>query len=49
MRRPDEEDPQPKNIPGCGVKCPMKQFYTVFDALIPTKFKTECKMPEQEI
>ncbi|KAJ6647741.1 Lysosomal acid phosphatase [Pseudolycoriella hygida] len=40
----EEEYPQPLNIPECGVKCTIRQFYDLYHDIIPGDFDTECRI-----
>lgn len=42
LRKPNDENPEPRTIPGCGTKCPLEKFYSTFEHLIPGDFKEEC-------
>lgn len=47
FRKPDEMDseyPSPLDLPGCGKKWTLNQFYNVFDKLIPGDYQTECSL-----
>lgn len=41
-RKEDEENLQPLNIPGCGEKCTLEQFYDLYEDIIPDDFEKEC-------
>lgn len=44
-RKAQEEYPVPMNIPGCGTRCPLNQFYNLYKAIMPDDdFDTECKL-----
>lgn len=45
-RRFNEEYPEPKNIPGCGQKCDLKQFHDLYKHIIPADFDTECQLTQ---
>lgn len=46
-REAQEEYPTPMNIPGCGIRCPLDQFYNVYKSIMPEHdFDTECKLNE---
>lgn len=45
-RKLEEEHPIPINIPGCGEKCPLNQFYELFQEIIPDDFDTECSLTQ---
>lgn len=45
---PNEENPKPKEIPGCGKSCPLGEFYDIFKQLIPGKFEDECQLQSNE-
>lgn len=45
-RKSEEEDPRPIDIPGCGEKCPLDQFYELFQEIIPGDFDTECSLSQ---
>lgn len=42
MRKPDEEYPEPKEIPKCGKSCPLEQFFSIYADLLPGQFDVEC-------
>lgn len=43
-RRYDEEELVPLNIPHCGEKCALDQFYAIYDDIIPGDFDIECRL-----
>lgn len=43
-RKAEGEYPAPMNIPGCGEKCPLKQFYELYRDIIPGDFESECSL-----
>lgn len=45
-RKSGENHPSPMNIPGCGEKCSIKQFYELYKEIIPGDFESECRLPE---
>lgn len=45
-RRFEEEELLPLDIPRCGEKCSIKQFYEKFNELIPGDFNTECQLSQ---
>lgn len=45
-RKAQEEHPMPMNIPGCGTRCPLEQFYAIYSKIMPNDFDTECKLNE---
>lgn len=43
----DDEPSEPLFIPNCGKKCPLSQFYEIYQDIIPTEdFDTECRLTE---
>lgn len=44
------QNPQALDIPGCGSKCPLTNFYKLYEDVLPTKsFDDECMLHEGEI
>lgn len=43
-RKSKEEYPAPMNIPKCGEKCPLNQFYAIYSKIIPGEFESECRL-----
>lgn len=43
-RKPDEEYPAPMEVPGCGEKWTLDQFYSLHGDLIPGDFDLECQL-----
>ncbi|XP_055301172.1 prostatic acid phosphatase-like [Sitodiplosis mosellana] len=45
-RNTSDENPLPLEIPNCGTKCTLKQFKSIYSAIIPTEtFEEECQLP----
>lgn len=45
-RRFEEEELSPLDIPRCGVKCSIQQFYEKFNEIIPGDFDSECQLSQ---
>ena len=45
-RRFEEEALVPLNLPRCGLKCSIEQFYEKYNDIIPNDFSSECKLPQ---
>lgn len=43
-RKTEEENLFAMNIPGCGEKCPLNQFYDIYKEIIAGDFDTECRL-----
>lgn len=43
-RKSNEESPEPMEIPGCGEKCTLEQFYDLYKEIIPDDFDSECRL-----
>ncbi|XP_031636576.1 prostatic acid phosphatase-like [Contarinia nasturtii] len=43
-KKSEEEILSPLNIPKCGTKCPLQQFYILYDEIIPGDFDSECTL-----
>lgn len=41
----NDTDPTTLVIPGCGVTCPLKKMFDLYDDVLPTDWETECQMP----
>lgn len=50
LRQPGDENPKPEKIKKCGKKCSLKDFYKIYDELIPGEFEVECgvKKPKKD-
>lgn len=41
---------RPLEIDGCGSKCPLKKFYSLYQNILPTEnFNKECELRDGEI
>lgn len=36
-------EPQPLDIPGCGVSCPLKKLVKIYQDVLPMDWERECK------
>lgn len=46
-RNSSTDDLTPMNIPQCGVKCSLNQFYELYNDILASDFIAECQLPNE--
>lgn len=47
-RNSSSDDLTPMNIPNCGIKCSLNQFYKLYDNILASDFTAECQLPNEQ-